>query len=66
MGRQPPGCAKRAAARLDVDGSTPHPAADPERAYRLNLQYQQELARWKALPWWQRLRAKKPEPPRGI
>jgi tetratricopeptide (TPR) repeat protein len=66
MGRQPPGCAKRAAARLDVDGSTPHPAADPERAFRLNLQYQQELARWRALPWWQRLRAKKPEPSRGI
>jgi len=29
-------------------------------------QHQQKLARWKALPWWQRLWAKKPEPPQGI
>jgi hypothetical protein len=66
VGRQPPPGAKRAAAGVDVDASTAHPAADPERAFRLNLQYQEELARWKALSWWQRLRAKKPEPPRGI
>lgn len=45
---------------------TPHPAADPDRAFRLNVEYQQEAARWKALPWWKRLGRKKPEPPKGI
>jgi hypothetical protein len=51
---------------ISVAAPTPHPAADPERAFRLNVQYQQEAARWKALPWWKRLTAKKPEPPTGI
>ncbi len=44
----------------------PHRGADPDRALRLNLEYQQEMARWKSLPWHKRMRVKKPEPPRGI
>jgi tetratricopeptide (TPR) repeat protein len=47
-------------------GFTPHPAADADRAVRLNLAYQEEFARWKRLSFWQRLRVKKPEPPVGI
>lgn len=43
-----------------------HPKADPERAFKLNMQYQQELSRWKALPWWKRIRTPKPEAPKGI
>jgi tetratricopeptide (TPR) repeat protein len=46
--------------------SVAHPNADPERAARLNIHYQEELARWKALPWWKRLTVKKPEPPTGL
>jgi ankyrin repeat protein/Flp pilus assembly protein TadD len=46
--------------------SSPHLGADPERAYRLNLEYQQSLARWQALPWWRRLVIRKPERPAGI
>jgi WD40 repeat protein len=45
---------------------TPHPAADAGRAAELNIRYQQELAAWKALPFWKRFRTKKPEPPAGI
>ena len=44
----------------------PHPGADPLRAYRLNLEYQQNLAQWKALQWWRRLMVKRPERPTGI
>lgn len=44
----------------------PHPAADPERAARLNIQFGQELARWKALPWWKRMSVKRPKAPKGI
>lgn len=47
-------------------GSTPHPAADPERAARLNIEYQRALARRKALPWWRRWWVKRPNPPSGI
>lgn len=43
-----------------------HPSADPERAFRLNRQYQEELARWKALPLWKRLTVKKPAPAEEI
>ncbi|MBI3797858.1 MAG: DUF4062 domain-containing protein [Deltaproteobacteria bacterium] len=46
--------------------SIPYPEADPERAMQLNRQYQQELARWKALPLWKRLMTNKPQPPTGI
>lgn len=42
------------------------PKADAQGAALLNIQYQRELAAWKALPWWKRLRVKKPEPPAGI
>ena len=50
-----------------VDGlSIPHPIADPERAARLNIQYQQDLAQWKSLSWFKRLRTPKPQPPSGI
>jgi WD40 repeat protein len=45
---------------------TPHPAADADRAAQLNIRYQKELAAWKALPFWKRLRTKKPEHPGGI
>ncbi len=44
----------------------PHPAADPKRAFQLNLQYQKELAEWKRLSWWKRKTTKKPLPPSGI
>jgi hypothetical protein len=54
------------ASPIPVSISTPHSAADPHRATELNIKYQQELARWQALPWWKRLKVKKPEPPRGI
>jgi CHAT domain len=50
----------------DVIASTPHPAANPERAARLNIQYIQDLKNWQALPWWKRLRTKKPDRPTGI
>jgi hypothetical protein len=33
---------------------------------RLNIEHQRALASWEALPWWRRLRTKKPEPPKGI
>ncbi len=52
--------------RQAVDIPTPHPGANAERAAQLNIQYQQELAQWNALPWWKRLGVKKPEPPKGI
>jgi hypothetical protein len=45
---------------------TPHPGANAEAAAELNIRYQQDLASWNALSWWQRLKVKKPEPPRGI
>ncbi|HSB09187.1 MAG TPA: DUF4062 domain-containing protein [Blastocatellia bacterium] len=46
--------------------SVPHPATNAERAAELNIRYQQDLARWKALPWWKRVRTKKPDRPTGI
>lgn len=46
--------------------STPHPGTNAERAAELNIQYQQDLARWSALPWWKRVRTKKPDRPTGI
>lgn len=46
--------------------STPHQRADPNRAMKLNLEYQQAHAAWKALPWWKRIVMTAPEPPRGI
>jgi len=47
-------------------GGIPHPTADANRAAQLNLEYQQALAQWKALPLWKRLGTKRPERPTGI
>jgi hypothetical protein len=41
----------------------PHPNANPELAAKLNLKYQEEVARWKKLSWWKRIRTKPPTPP---
>ena len=49
-------------ASVPVYVSTPHPGADPNLAVQRNMQYQQKLAQWNALPWWKRLKVKKPEP----
>ncbi|MEW8508368.1 MAG: AAA family ATPase [Candidatus Thiodiazotropha sp.] len=49
-----------------ADVPIPNPATDPNRATALNIEYQKKLADWKALPWWQRVRTKRPEPPHGI
>jgi len=46
--------------------SVAHPRANPAEAARLNMQYQQDLERWKALSWWQRRRVPKPTPPTGV
>jgi hypothetical protein len=43
-----------------------HPGADPDAAYRLNMDYQRRIAEWNALSWWQRRRTPRPEPPQGI
>jgi len=51
---------------LIVDGPQAHPAANPNRAMQLNLEYQEALKRWNSLSWWKRLRVKKPERPSGI
>jgi WD40 repeat protein len=45
---------------------TPHPVGDLERAPQLNIEYQKELKKWKALPWWKRLKEKKPRRRAGI
>jgi len=45
---------------------SPHPAADPDRAARLKIEYRTAFKQWKALSWWKRLRTKRPEPPTGI
>jgi hypothetical protein len=49
-----------------VDVPVAHPAADPDRAAALNLEYQKALAAWRAMSWFQRLRTRKPIPPSGI
>jgi hypothetical protein len=51
---------------LIVDVPQAHPAANPNRAMQLNLEYQEALKRWNSLPWWKRLRVKKPVRPSGI
>ena len=50
----------------DVSGSSPHPTADPERAFQLNIQFQKDMAAWKALSFLRRITTKKPNPPTGI
>ncbi len=47
-------------------GSPAHPAADPDRAAQLNVEYQEKLKEWQDLPLWRRLWRKRPEPPKGI
>jgi hypothetical protein len=51
---------------LIVDVPQAHPAANPNRAMQLNLEYQEALKRWNSLSWWKRLRVKKPVRPSGI
>lgn len=50
----------------DPGGGIPRLTSDADRALRLDLEHQQALERWKALPFWQRLRTKRPEPPAEI
>ncbi len=47
-------------------GSHPHPAANPDRAAQLNIEYQRKLADWNALPVWKRWFTKRPDRPTGI
>jgi hypothetical protein len=47
----------------ETRSATPPQAGHPEWVTQPNTQYQQELARWKALPWWKRLIIKEPDPP---
>jgi hypothetical protein len=42
------------------------PNSDAQLATRRNIEYQQALDHWQALPWWRRLRTKQPKPPQGI
>jgi len=58
--------AKATHAGTDADPSLAHPGSNADRAAALNIEYQAELARWKALSWWQRKRTKKPMPPTRI
>jgi tetratricopeptide (TPR) repeat protein len=48
----------------DIPG--PHPKANANEAARMNIRYQEELARWRALPTWKRLRTRKPKAPEEI
>jgi hypothetical protein len=45
---------------------TTHPQADANKATELNKRFQKELAEWNALPWWKRIKTKRPEPPKGM
>jgi hypothetical protein len=67
-GTRQPVVADTASRRDRKETSMPVPRAnsDPDVATRRNLEYQRELAKWHALPWWKRLRTRKPEPPQGI
>lgn len=47
-------------------GSPPHALSDANRAAEMNIAYQRELAHWKSLPWWERLRTRRPQRPTGI
>lgn len=46
--------------------STAHPAANPDREMRLNLEYQKARRAWEALPLWKRLMTKRPVSPSGF
>ena len=54
------------AAPVEILSFRGHHGGDPDRATRLNLEYQRRLADWKALSGWKRIRTKRPEPPKGI
>lgn len=62
-----PGTGTSPALRPNVLGPSPsaHRSANPELAARCNIEYQSELRKWEALPWWQRKTVKRPEPPNG-
>jgi hypothetical protein len=47
-------------------GSPPHALANPDRAARLNREYQEARAAYLKLPFWKRWLTKHPEPPSGI
>lgn len=47
-------------------GSPGHRDSDPNRAAEMNISYQRELAKWKALPFFRRLLTRRPERPTGI
>jgi tetratricopeptide (TPR) repeat protein len=49
-----------------IEPPTPHPAADPERAARLSIEYTKAKAEWDRLPWWKRIASKPPTPPTSI
>lgn len=51
---------------LKVDIPTAHHGTNPGHAAQLNIKYQEELKKWKELPWWKRRKVKKPERPDGI
>jgi tetratricopeptide (TPR) repeat protein len=57
---------KKLAVAPTPDIPAPHPAADPERAVRLNMEYQERVRQWRALPWLKRKLTKPPEPPTGV
>jgi tetratricopeptide (TPR) repeat protein len=46
--------------------SVAHQKADPDRAARLNLEYQKAKRAWESLPAWKRLFTRRPKPPTGI
>jgi hypothetical protein len=46
---------------IKPDIPTPHQGANPKRAAQLNIEYQENLARWQALPWYKRMFTAKPQ-----
>jgi len=56
----------KAAAASSGLPSVAHPKADPDRAARLNLEYQKARKAWERLPAWRRLVTRRPDPPTGI
>jgi hypothetical protein len=45
--------------------STPHQTANPDVAAALNIAYIEQMMRWKAMSWFQRLITRRPQPPTG-
>jgi hypothetical protein len=48
-------------AAIPVHIPTAHRNANPEVEAQRNIDYQRKLAEWNALPWWRRIKGKKPE-----